>query len=131
MWAQGKGGQGKNAGQRVNSFPRLGPTALGHHSHVLLSQDDSVDVVCVHHAQDAAAEDPRGRVRGVHLFLLLRCLKQAGRESSVYTREWGRWGRKEGLGTLGPMTVSPGSNHPSLSFVHDPEDSGGIERMYI
>lgn len=58
VWAQGKGRQGKNAGQQVDSFPRSGPTALGHHSHVLLGQDDGVDIVCVHHAQDAAAEDP-------------------------------------------------------------------------
>lgn len=33
---------------------------------VLLGQDDGADIVRIHHAQDAATEDPRGPV-GVHL----------------------------------------------------------------
>lgn len=29
VWDQGRGGQGKNVGQQVDSFPRRGPRALG------------------------------------------------------------------------------------------------------
>lgn len=42
--------------------------------HVLLGQHDGIDVIPVHHAQDSAAEDPRGRVQGIHLFFLLHGL---------------------------------------------------------
>lgn len=41
-----------------------GPQGPWPHLHVLLGQDDGADIVRIHHAQDAATEDPRGRVRG-------------------------------------------------------------------